>query len=79
MTDLTTLHSWPELDHPVLVICLEGWIDAGQAAATAMTVVPTVAWGMINRRSASAATAPVTVSSTTALNSAASTELEPRP
>jgi proteasome assembly chaperone (PAC2) family protein len=39
MTDLTTLHSWPELEHPVLVVCLEGWIDAGQAAATAMSTL----------------------------------------
>jgi predicted ATP-grasp superfamily ATP-dependent carboligase len=39
VSDLATLHSWPELEHPVLVICLEGWIDAGQAAATAMTTL----------------------------------------
>jgi len=39
MSDLATLHSWPELDHPVLVMCLEGWIDAGQAANTAMSAL----------------------------------------
>ena len=39
MSDLVTLHSWPELEHPVLVVCLEGWIDAGQAAATAMSTL----------------------------------------
>ncbi len=37
MNELATLHSWPDLEHPVLVVCLEGWIDAGQAAATAMS------------------------------------------
>jgi predicted ATP-grasp superfamily ATP-dependent carboligase len=40
--DLATLHSWPELERPVLVVCLEGWIDAGQAAATAMNTLRTV-------------------------------------
>jgi predicted ATP-grasp superfamily ATP-dependent carboligase len=40
--DLATLHSWPELERPVLVVCLEGWIDAGQAAATAMTTLRNV-------------------------------------
>jgi predicted ATP-grasp superfamily ATP-dependent carboligase len=39
VSDLVTLHSWPELEHPVLVVCLEGWIDAGQAAATAMNTL----------------------------------------
>ncbi len=35
-SDLVTLHSWPTLERPVLVVCLEGWIDAGQAASSAM-------------------------------------------
>jgi predicted ATP-grasp superfamily ATP-dependent carboligase len=30
------LHQRPELDAPVLVVCLLGWIDAGMGAATAM-------------------------------------------
>jgi hypothetical protein len=36
---LITLHSWPHLRRPLLVICLEGWIDAGQAAASAMAAL----------------------------------------
>ncbi len=39
MTDLVTLHSWPRLERPVLVVCLDGWIDAGQAAGTAMAAL----------------------------------------
>ncbi|MHB8506358.1 MAG: PAC2 family protein, partial [Acidimicrobiales bacterium] len=39
MADLAVLHSWPALDRPVLVVCLEGWIDAGHAAATAMATL----------------------------------------
>jgi predicted ATP-grasp superfamily ATP-dependent carboligase len=39
MSPLARLHSWPELDRPVLVVGLEGWIDAGQAAATAMSAL----------------------------------------
>ncbi len=39
MADLASLHSWPVLDRPALVVCLEGWIDAGQAAATAMATL----------------------------------------
>jgi predicted ATP-grasp superfamily ATP-dependent carboligase len=35
MTDLATIHSWPALERPVLVVSLEGWIDAGLASATA--------------------------------------------
>lgn len=36
---LVTLHSWPTLERPVLVVCLEGWIDAGQASALAMAAL----------------------------------------
>ncbi|HET9692243.1 MAG TPA: PAC2 family protein [Acidimicrobiales bacterium] len=39
MAELATLHSWPTLDDPVLVVALEGWIDAGLAAGTAMTAL----------------------------------------
>jgi proteasome assembly chaperone (PAC2) family protein len=39
MSELATLHSWPNLDDPVLVVGLEGWIDAGLAAASATTAL----------------------------------------
>ncbi|MDA8063446.1 MAG: PAC2 family protein [Actinomycetota bacterium] len=39
MGDLAVLHSWPLLDRPVLVCGMEGWIDAGQAASTAMSAL----------------------------------------
>jgi hypothetical protein len=48
-------------------------------AATAITVVPATPSGWNRRRTASAATAPVMSNSTTALNSAASMEVERRP
>ncbi len=35
MTELATIHHWPHLDRPVLVVAMEGWVDAGYAAATA--------------------------------------------
>jgi proteasome assembly chaperone (PAC2) family protein len=35
MTELTTVHSWPTLERPVLVVAMEGWVDAGLAAGTA--------------------------------------------
>jgi proteasome assembly chaperone (PAC2) family protein len=35
MTDLAIVHTWPTLEHPVLVVSLEGWVDAGLAAGTA--------------------------------------------
>jgi proteasome assembly chaperone (PAC2) family protein len=35
VTDLATIHSWPELERPVLVMGMEGWIDAGVGSATA--------------------------------------------
>ena len=33
------LHEEPSLDRPVLLVALEGWIDAGFAAANAMTTI----------------------------------------
>lgn len=33
---LARIHSWPATERPVLVVCMEGWIDAGMAAATAL-------------------------------------------
>ena len=35
MTELSTIHNWPQLERPVLVMAMEGWVDAGLAAATA--------------------------------------------
>lgn len=35
MSDLYELHDRPDLSYPVLVMVLEGWIDAGYAAGTA--------------------------------------------
>ncbi len=34
-------HADPSLDHPVLVVALEGWVDAGLGAANAMTALMT--------------------------------------
>ncbi len=34
---LAHIHAWPALERPVLVICMDGWIDAGLAAANALT------------------------------------------
>jgi proteasome assembly chaperone (PAC2) family protein len=40
MTDLAQIRRWPEhLDHPVLVMALEGWIDAGLGGGTAMSAL----------------------------------------
>ncbi len=39
MTAPYELHQEPQLDAPILVTALEGWIDAGYAAANAMTTV----------------------------------------
>ena len=36
MNDLVEVHTHPTLHEPVLVVALEGWIDAGMAAAGAM-------------------------------------------
>jgi predicted ATP-grasp superfamily ATP-dependent carboligase len=35
MTELATIHNWPNLERPVLVVAMEGWVDAGLAASTA--------------------------------------------
>lgn len=37
MSELVNLSHHPDLTEPILLICLEGWIDAGAAAAGAMT------------------------------------------
>jgi predicted ATP-grasp superfamily ATP-dependent carboligase len=39
MSDLATIRAWPPLERPVLVMALEGWIDAGFAAANAMAAL----------------------------------------
>lgn len=36
MTELARIHRWPELERPVLVVGMEGWIDAGVGSATAV-------------------------------------------
>lgn len=39
MTDLATIHSRPKLERPILVVTLEGWVDAGLAGATAISTL----------------------------------------
>src|SRR5690606_21651282 len=39
MTELYDYHQHPDLESPVLVLALEGWIDAGGAAARAATAL----------------------------------------
>lgn len=39
MSDLYEIHHHPELDGPVLVMALDGWIDSGAAASTAMSTL----------------------------------------
>ena len=41
MTDAYVLHERPELESPVLVVCLHGWIDVGAGGASAMEVLET--------------------------------------
>lgn len=36
---LAHVHAWPALERPVLVICMDGWIDAGLAAANALATL----------------------------------------
>jgi predicted ATP-grasp superfamily ATP-dependent carboligase len=36
-SSLATVHQWPALERPVMVVCLEGWIDAGTAASAALS------------------------------------------
>ena len=39
LTELFQVHSEPELDQPVLVVSLEGWVDAGLGATTAVAAL----------------------------------------
>ena len=34
---LAIIRTWPAVERPVMVVCLEGWIDAGLAAGSALT------------------------------------------
>jgi proteasome assembly chaperone (PAC2) family protein len=36
---LASITNWPRLEHPALVLGLEGWVDAGYAAGTAVTAL----------------------------------------
>ena len=36
MSELAEIRSWPALERPILVVAMEGWIDAGMGAATAV-------------------------------------------
>jgi predicted ATP-grasp superfamily ATP-dependent carboligase len=37
MTELAKIHHWPTVERPLLVVCMEGWIDAGLAAGNALS------------------------------------------
>jgi predicted ATP-grasp superfamily ATP-dependent carboligase len=37
MTELAKVTQWPAVERPVLVVCMEGWIDAGLAAGNALS------------------------------------------
>jgi predicted ATP-grasp superfamily ATP-dependent carboligase len=37
MSELANVHRWPAVERPVLVVCMEGWIDAGLAAGNALS------------------------------------------
>src|SRR5438309_5365166 len=39
MTELYTLHERPDLHEPLLIVTLEGWIDAGLGAAAAVAAL----------------------------------------
>lgn len=39
MPDFVELHDHPPLSEPVLIVAMEGWIDSGQAAGTAMSSI----------------------------------------
>jgi proteasome assembly chaperone (PAC2) family protein len=39
LTEIFAAEGEPELDHPVLVVALEGWVDAGLGATTAMATL----------------------------------------
>ncbi|HET6964630.1 MAG TPA: PAC2 family protein, partial [Acidimicrobiales bacterium] len=34
---LAHIRAWPAVERPVMVVCLEGWIDAGLAASAALS------------------------------------------
>jgi predicted ATP-grasp superfamily ATP-dependent carboligase len=37
MSELAKVQKWPAVERPVLVVCMEGWIDAGLAAGNALS------------------------------------------
>jgi predicted ATP-grasp superfamily ATP-dependent carboligase len=37
MSELAKVHRWPAVERPLLVVCMEGWIDAGLAAGNALS------------------------------------------
>jgi predicted ATP-grasp superfamily ATP-dependent carboligase len=37
MTELAKVNQWPTVERPLLVVCMEGWIDAGLAAGNALS------------------------------------------
>jgi predicted ATP-grasp superfamily ATP-dependent carboligase len=37
MSELAKVQRWPPVERPVLVVCMEGWIDAGLAAGNALS------------------------------------------
>ena len=39
MNELASIHIWPDLERPVLIMALEGWIDAGFSAGNAMATL----------------------------------------
>ncbi|MBV8561221.1 MAG: PAC2 family protein, partial [Acidimicrobiia bacterium] len=39
MSDIYELVQRPELDEPLLIVTLEGWVDAGLGAATALAAL----------------------------------------
>ncbi|MGH9115779.1 MAG: PAC2 family protein, partial [Acidimicrobiales bacterium] len=39
MSELAHVHAWPTLERPVMVVAMEGWIDAGFAATSATSTL----------------------------------------
>jgi predicted ATP-grasp superfamily ATP-dependent carboligase len=39
MTELASIHNWPTLERPLLVMAMEGWVDAGLAAGRAASAL----------------------------------------
>ena len=39
ITELFAVHGEPALNRPVLVVALEGWVDAGLGATTAIAAI----------------------------------------